>query len=431
MDMDTKRFPAKPGVYIMRDKSGVVLYIGKAKNLRRRVSSYLKKEDKERYQIKFLMDRVDDISYVTTANEKEALLLEYKLIKEHNPRYNIDLKDNKKFIRIRLSHHNFPSITVTRRIRQDGSRYFGPYTSAYASRGMLDQAVRFFRLRTCSDREFLNRVRPCIQYDIGRCTAPCVGLVSRKEYAAQVEDAEMFLKGRNSELIRALKEKMRSASASLDYEKAAGFRDLIKDIRLMLEKQRVMKAEEEAEDARPDTYEELSTAIKKKLHLRIRPQVIECVDISNIQGKAASGSIVSFVNGYPDKKRYRLFNITREGPPNDYAMMHEVLERRFSHPEWGIPDLLMVDGGRGQLSIACKVLQSLNIELPVVAIAKIGSSHRRSSDIARVFLPDRINQVKFRRGDRALLYMIKIRDEAHRFCISHHRKRHIKLSIDG
>ncbi|PIR17966.1 MAG: hypothetical protein COV46_01895 [Deltaproteobacteria bacterium CG11_big_fil_rev_8_21_14_0_20_49_13] len=424
----TGGFPTVPGVYIMKGDGGEVLYIGKAKNLRKRVQSYFKKEAVARPQIKFLMERVADISFIETKTEKEAFLLEHKLIQEHKPKYNIELKDNKTFARIKLTlSHKFPGVYITRRIKMDKDKYFGPYVSAKECREMLEELVKFFRIRICSDPFFANRSRPCIQYDIGRCTAPCVGLVSKEKYAEQVVDAELFLKGENKDLIGALKKKMGAASEVLDFEEAARIRDIVSGIRRSLEKQSVLTPAGDEKMPRLNIYESIALKLKKKLKLSKDPLVIECVDISNIQGNVASGSIVAFVEGRPEKKRYRLFNITRDETPNDYAMMHEVLERRFAHKEWGYPDLLLVDGGRGHLSMACKVLESIDVQdVPVAAIAKIKSSHKRSGDYARIFLPNRVNPVKFKKGESALLYMIRIRDEAHRFGISHYRRRHSK-----
>ena len=417
-------FPSSPGIYLMKDKNGAILYIGKAKDLKKRVASYFKKESKERYQIRFLMERVGSIDFVKTGGEKEAILLEYKLIQKHKPRYNIQLKDSKTFIRIKLSSHPYPAIYVTRKIKKDGATYFGPYTSAKTGREMADQAVKFFKIRTCSDSEFRNRSRPCIQYGMSRCTAPCVGYISRPDYSEQVRDAKMFLKGKNKGLLVRLKEEMNLASNAMKYEDAARKRDLISGIKKMLGKQKILKADEGVRpEESEDIYNVIGDRLKSALHLKDVPHVIECADISNVHGKFASGAVVCFVAGAPFKKRYRLFNITREGTPNDYAMMHEVLERRFRHAEWGVPDLLLVDGGRGQLAVASKVIKDLNIlNMAVAAIAKIEGSHRKGSDRARVFLPNRVNPIL------APLYLMKIRDEAHRFAIAHYRRRHLTHS---
>lgn len=428
-----QRLPSEPGVYIMKDAGGAVLYVGKAKNLRKRVASYFKRGSESRYQIKFLMEHVADISCIETKTEKEALLLEYKLIKEHLPKYNIALKDSKTFNRIKLStYHAFPGIMLTRQVKKDNSSYFGPYVSSLACRNMLEEAIKFFRIRTCSDREFANRVRPCIQYDIGRCTAPCVGYVSREEYARQIQDAVLFLKGKNKLLIRNLKEKMKEASSLMKYESAARFRDLISDIKDSLEKQTVARPEipdigEAVEDFGYSAL--IGEPLKRKLGLSMLPHFIECVDISNIQGSSPCGAIVTFVDGAPMKARYRLFNIYRTDVPNDYAMMMEVLERRFKHAEWGVPDLLLLDGGKGQLNIAVNVIRELNVQISVAAVAKISGSHKKSETFAHVFIPNRANPVKFKKGSPELLYLIRIRDEAHRFVIRHFRRRLSSISV--
>lgn len=411
----------------MKNAGGAVLYVGKAKNLRKRVASYFNREAKNRYQIKFLMEHVAGIDFIETKTEKEALLLEYKLIKEHLPKYNIDLKDNKTFIRIKLSsYHPFPGIMATRHVKKDGAIYFGPYVSSGACRNTLDEVIKFFRIRTCSDRELANRARSCIQHDIGRCTAPCVGYVATEEYSKQVNNAVLFLKGKNKELIRDIKKKMNELSADLKYEEAARLRDLITDIRKSLEKQSVTKPEI------PDTgktvedfgYSALiGEPLRRKLRLNVMPHFIECIDISNIQGKNPCGAIVTLVDGSPMKSRYRLFNIIGPETPNDYAMIYEVLERRFKHVEWDIPDLLLVDGGRGQLSIAMNVLRELNVHVSVAAVAKISGAHKKSEVFAQVYLPNRANPAKFKRGEPSLLYLIRIRNEAHRFVIGHFRKR--------
>ncbi len=189
-------FPRRPGVYLFRDASGAVLYVGKAKSLRDRVKSYFVAGRDDRPQIRFLLRRTADIDFIVTDTEKEALLLENTLIKEHRPRYNISLRDDKSYVSIRIGEeHGFPGISLTRRIRKDGARYFGPYDSGFAAREAVEAITRYFRVRSCTDTEFANRVRPCLKHDIGRCTAPCVGRVSNENYAAQVAQALMFLVG--------------------------------------------------------------------------------------------------------------------------------------------------------------------------------------------------------------------------------------------
>jgi len=422
----------------MKDASGRVLYIGKAKDLRGRVSAYFGREEKERYQVKFLMEKVASIEFETTKTEKEAILLEHKLIQKHKPRYNVAQKDDKTFVRLKLSvQHPYPALYVTRRVKKDNAAYFGPYVAGQKAREMADHAVKFFRLRTCSDIEFANRARPCIQYDIGRCTAPCVSYVSKEEYAVQVAEAVLFLKGVSRELLKHLKQKMSKASVKMEYEDARYYRDLIKGIKGLLERQRVVRPDEELTRGDQKTMlaeEELYMVIARKLSSKLRlkgdPMTIECVDVSNIQGTSASGAIVSFIAGRAAKNRYRLFNLFLEGKQDDYFMMKEVISRRFRHKDWDPPDLLLVDGGKGQLNIAVNVIQELGITgLEVAAVAKVEGSHRKGTDSAQVFLPNRVNPIKFRKGDEALLYLIRIRDEAHRFVIGHYRRRHAKKTF--
>jgi len=526
----------------MKDVKGVVLYVGKAIHLRNRVLSYFQKRakragKKERYQIDFLMRRVSEIEPIITTNESEALLLENTLIKKYQPRYNLFLKDDKSYpsLKINLSHP-CPGLFMTRNVVQDGSDYFGPYTSVSSLRETLDLLTKFFRLRTCSDHEFANRSRPCLKYDMGRCTAPCVGKVTPKEYKKQTEQVLTFLKGKGGLLLDSLKNEMKKASCDEQFEEAARLRDLIFYIQETLKEQKVVRHSgdhfdvigiyegakafsisilgvrngilnqhknilfqepvfqsndliesflfqyygkmkdvppkiivpillENADElgkmisTRIETFQKGEKAhwiqmacenarsqweLKKKwemdtetllgqlekiLFLPSLPHVIECVDISNLQGKEAVGVIIAFTDGKPDKQKYRRFKIRGEEKPNDYQMMQEVLTRRFQMAlsgvalekrKWLLPDLLLVDGGKGQLQIALKVLSDLGIHsVPVAAIAK----ERTKNDADKIYLPDRKNPVKLKAGAHELLYLMRIRDEAHRFAITYHRQR--------
>lgn len=400
----------------MKDAKGSVLYVGKAKNLRERLRAYFRKEEKGRYQIDFLMRRTKVIDYRICRSEQEALLLENNLIKKYQPRYNIHLKDDKSYASLKLNiRHPFPGLFVTRQIVKDGSLYFGPYPAAGALRQTLDLLTKHFQLRTCSDHEFANRSRPCLEYAIGRCSAPCVGKVSEENYAKQIEEARLFLEGREKELVRQLKERMKRASAEQAYEEAGRVRDLIFSIEETLAGQKAAVFAQEMEDPLED---KLLADLQTKLNLVLKPSVIECVDISNFQGKEAVGAMVCFAEGKPWKSRYRKFKIRLEEGPNDYAMMREVLSRRFKHPEWTLPDLLLVDGGKGHLQIAGKVLADLglhNLEAAAIAKAKKGET----SD--KIYIPGRKNPVGLRPGSKELLYLMRIRDEAHRFGIAYHR----------
>lgn len=540
LEQKIKSFPRRPGVYLFKDDKDEIIYIGKAKKLRDRVKNYFGLSRDERPQVQFLMKRVREIDYIVTDTEKEALLLENTLIKKHQPRYNISLKDDKTFLSIRLGvEHPFPGISVTRHPRKDGALYFGPYSSGLACREVTEEIVRYFKIRSCSDREFANRIRPCLLYDIGRCTGPCVGKVDSETYSRQVKEAIMFLEGKKKELTVIFKTRMKEASEKQHYEEAALYRDLVHGIEGMMEKQKVVThgagdsdvvglaydgksmaacvlniqkgtlsgkrveilgrasddesstlesfllqwyggfheipaeiflsrkiegtkalaeilserrgskvrivvpqkgdrlglvrlAADNAREAlrlRQDTTEAMINAlekIKSKLMLPHTPDLIECLDISNIQGRDAYGSLVTFVSGEPDKSQYRLYRIQTLKTPDDYGMMQEVLDRRFRghRPP---PDLLLIDGGKGQLNVAIKVLRDLGIEgVPVAAIAKGESKGRETDDI---YLPGRKNPLKFRKGSKELLLLMRIRDEAHRFGIKAHRNRRIKELI--
>lgn len=535
-------FPQTPGVYLMKGADGKIIYVGKAKSLKSRVKSYFLKEGDGRYQIQFLMRRVLDIDYLVTQNEKEALLLENSLIKKHRPRYNIFLKDDKSYVSLRVNiKHDFPRIFVTRKIRRDGSLYFGPYSSAEACRETVELLQRYFKLRTCSDSEIINRTRPCMEFQIKRCTAPCVGMVSKDEYRnQQVEPVRLFLEGKDRDLVRQIEAKMDAAAEAEDFEQAAHWRDLLQSMEATLEKQRVVKhgglhqdiiylyTENEKgiaevmhvrngslvesrgypvsgpeEDAvllenflnqyyqaavfipdeilipspieSQEALEELLTEkkgkkvsilipqkgekkglmalaeknaraqfdrqVKKeyavqeslqllqdKLELPRFPRRMECYDISNISGKFATGSRVVFIDGVPDKNHYRQYKIRMENEPNDYAMMHEVLGRRLSN-EGDLPDLLVVDGGKGQLNIAIQLMKDLEVvDVPVIGVAKGQGPGARSKGLweekkeEEIYLPGRKNPVILKRGSPELMMLQRLRDEAHRFAVKYHRK---------
>ncbi|MBN1282767.1 MAG: excinuclease ABC subunit UvrC [Proteobacteria bacterium] len=561
-----KSFPRKPGVYLFKDKAGDVIYVGKAKRLRDRVASYFRDEPARiasraayaaagearvaggRPQLKFLLKRTGDIDFIVTDTEKEALLLENTLIKRHRPRYNVNLKDDKTYVSIRIgTEHPSPGISLTRRPTKDGASYFGPYDSSLAAREAVEQIVRYFLIRTCSDRTFANRIRPCLKYDIGRCSGPCAGKASAEEYARRVDEAVMFLSGRSAELLRILEGEMAEASEGMRYEEAGRFRDAIEMLRTVIEKQSVVrhaggdhdavgiarqgaraaicvlkvrkgaltgrrsfmagdpasgdaKAVEEfllqhyaesseippkifvhampegaravegilserrsgrvrisspargemrrlvalartnarealALKARSRGAAEILERIGRALKLGNVPEAIECVDISNLSGREAVGSIVHFSCGEPDKSRYRIYNIQTLDTPDDYAMMHEVISRRFradvslrgADRERTPPDLMLVDGGKGQLAIAQRALAENGAGVPVAAIAK----GEKKGHADRVFIPGRKNPINFRRGSKELLLLMRIRDEAHRFGVNAHRRKRSKAALGG
>lgn len=539
------KFPKKPGVYLFKDNKGEVIYVGKAKSLKVRVGSYFKKPKEKGAKVEFLLRRAKDIDFIVTDNEKEALLLENNLIKKYKPRYNIQLKDDKTYVSIRIGlDHEFPGISILRRVLKDGAAYFGPFTSSVAARHTVDQVIRSFRIRSCRDTEFSNRVRPCLEFDLGRCRAPCVGKVSKKDYKECIEEALLFLKGESKELIQKLTRKMNDASLDTNYEEAGHLRDLIGNIKDTLTRQKVVmhgggdqdaigferegdlvalcilmvksgvlldrrvsaKSGVYGEDdrilesfilehyvagqeippkiilsqdlegrqalasilsdrrgkkvklivpkrgtdleivelalsnakqaiktraAESKDVEEILMLLQKKLGLAYKPETIECLDITNLMGKEAYGSLVVFVRGRPEKNRYRLYGIKTLKTPDDYAMMHEVLERRYakikSDAKFEEPDLLLIDGGKGQLNVARKVLDDLGFkDLPVASIAK--AKEKEEED--KVYIVGRKNPLTFKKGNPALLLMKRIRDEAHRFGITRHRRRRVREFFD-
>jgi excinuclease ABC subunit C len=538
--------PTRPGVYLMRDKAKKVIYVGKAKDLRVRVRAYFNHPD-ERSQVQFLVRRIMDFETLVTGNEKEALILENNLIKQYKPRYNIRLKDDKSYLSIKVTTaHPWPRVFATRKIVKDGSRYFGPFASAVAARETIDIIEKHFLLRNCTEHNFRNRSRPCLQYQIKRCLAPCVLPVSQEEYREQVRQAVLFIEGRQQELLAELRQKMREKSAALEFEGAAKIRDQIQAVEKTLEKQRMVShwgsdqdifgiyreggfievqillvrqgkltgnqsyslADLEFPDAevmgelvtqyyqgnrfvpdeillpvalddrevreeylgerkgkkvaifapqRGDKRQLVEMAIdnarqsfserhdqekaREKMllelqsHLRLKqyPQRIECFDISTIHGAHAVGSMVTFINGEPDRNHYRHYRIRSIDPStggDDFGMMLEVLKRRFARgkEQADLPDLVVVDGGKGQLAMALAAMREVGVTgVDVVGLAKMRvHSAPRSSAIERseerVFLPGQSNPVILRRNSNALFLLQRVRDEAHRFAITYHKK---------
>lgn len=535
-------FPTTPGVYLMHDAAGAVLYVGKARNLRQRVRSYFGNTD-SRPQVRFLMARVAEIRFTVTDTEKEALLLENTLIKQHQPRYNLNLKDDKTFFSLRIDlRERFPRFTVVRKVSRDGARYFGPYASASAAREVLKQLQRMFPLRHYPLKSCMNRPRPCLYHQIGQCSAPCHHLISPEQYGSLVEGAILFLEGRSKDLTTGFRQQMKTAAEAQRYEEAARWRDLLQAIDTTLERQKVVSqggdsdivglarqyerlavallfirggsltgstvlhGTGELEDADalaafiqryydaersiPDALllpraledqdalaewlsdqkgkrvrlsvprrgeklelvglatrnaqaalqeagaaargiEQTLEELRQKLALPALPRRIECYDISNLQGRHSVGSGVVFLDGAPDKQQYRRYRIRSVEGQDDFAMLQEVFTRRFSPQKieaWGLPDLVVVDGGIGQLNSVLAIFDSLGLreQVPVVALAKsrvIGDGKdtavERSEE--RVFLPGRRNPVKLRQDGAAIRLLAAIRDEAHRFAITYHR----------
>jgi len=524
--------PRAPGVYLMKDGDDRVLYVGKARNLHARVRAYFGGTD-ERAMIPFLVSRVRTVDFIVTATEKEALILENTLIKEHRPRYNVNFRDDKSYYHLRIDlAQPFPRFELVRRPRKDGATCFGPYPSSAAARETLRFLQSLFPLRTCRDREMKTRRRPCLEHQIRRCLAPCAGLVEEAAYRELVRDAVAFMEGRENALIADLKSRMAQAAENLQFEAAAALRDRMAAIAATLEKQRMVSlsggnqdifgvyreggltqicclfvrqgkllgqkdfallklggptqallsslikqyydgaadlpetilvpemledqaviaewltdkrgrkvgikvarrgqggdllkmARLNAENAfrraslSADGTGEALQLLMEKLMLNRLPERMECFDISNLGGRWAVGAMVTFLAGAAWKTGYRRFRIRTVAGADDYGMLYEVLHRRY-HKRERLPDLIVVDGGKGQLGVALSVLKDLGIE----GVAAIGLAKEREDARAfdRVYLPRRKDPVPLYRWPAAQLLLERIRDEAHRFAVSYHRK---------
>ncbi len=535
--------PRSPGAYLMKDAQGKIIYVGKANDLKSRIGSYFTGKD-TRPMAPFLMSRVKDIEFLTTATPKEALILENNLIKQYRPRYNVILRDDKTYYHLTIDPaEKFPRLQLVRKRQNNTALYFGPYPSGLSAKETLRFVQQVFPLRSCRNRDFKLRPRPCLEYQIGRCFAPCKGLIDEPSYRKLVENTVSFLQGRRRSLITEIKTQMQEAAQNLNYEEAARLRDRIGALEHALEKQNVDWAGTMDQDVfgvyvREDVHqicilfvragkllgsksfvpvkikmelaeiisscltqyydrganipdeiiipcplpdeaaiaewvtdkkekkvaltipargtknalldmavanarsiwesgqkkEEQKTAamkiLQEKLSLAKLPRRIECYDISNIGGRNAVGSMVVLQDGEPEKASYRRFRIKSVSGSDDYAMMHEVLSRRFAHGE-NLPDLVVVDGGKGQLNVALSVLKDLKIKLDVIGLAKeertiissrgvIRKKNRKSED--RVYLPRRKDAVYLSASPQALRMLQLVRDEAHRFALGYYHQ---------
>ena len=331
------KVPDTSGVYLMKDKAGHVIYVGKAKSLKKRLNTYLGKDLDTKTVM--LMANVRDIEYRLSPTESLALLLEASLIHKYHPRYNISLRDDKSFPMVKITNEKFPAVCITRKKENDGARYLGPYTSAGLLREALKIIRRYFPYRSCKELP----AKACIYYRIGLSPAPCIGKISRREYARTIKNITMLLGGRAEALMKKLIRQMKQRSRAQRYEEAAQIRDQITALGALGETH-----------AGPGNQEELEE-LKKLLHLEKLPQRIEAFDISNIRGQEATGSMVSFYRGIPDKNNYRRFKIKTVRGIDDYQMLAEVVHRRYrrlKEENLPLPDLILIDGGRGHLSTA-------------------------------------------------------------------------------
>jgi excinuclease ABC subunit C len=408
-----KSLPAKPGVYLFRDRHGVILYVGKAKSLRKRVASYFTKSQDIKTSI--LLHRLHDIDYVITGSELDALILEDELIKKYKPRYNIAWRDDKSYPLLKLTvNEKWPRLFLVRRDAKDGALYFGRFQG-----GMVREAVRLvkklFPIRWCKESPLKMRQQPCLYYRIGSCSGPCVGKISHEGYLALVQAIISLLEGKMDKALDTLRQEMGKASAGQEYERAAYLRDRIKILQKMVEGKELTRT---PAPRRLVEVEEL----KKKLGLPKDPMRIEAFDVSNIRGTNIVGSMVTFFGGLPLKNDYRKFKIrSLTKKPNDVAAIYEVVKRRYTGmlaKKLPLPDLIMVDGGIAQVNSGKAALLLAKIKaIPIIGLAK------REEEI---FFPQAKKPLSLAKGSAALKLLQRIRDEAHRFAITYHRAKRSK-----
>lgn len=515
-----KDIPPKPGIYQFKDNKNIILYIGKAKNLRKRVSNYFQKKDHDE-KTKELVKRIRKLDYIITGNEVEALVLENNLIKKHQPKYNIDLKDSKKYAYIRITDEDFPRLETARTKLKKG-KYFGPFVSGSSRHYILKLLRKNFHIRTCRRMP----KKPCLRFHIKMCKAPCTKNISKEDYNKNIESVELVLKGKTEEIIKKLKKQMKSHSKNLEFEKALELRNQIDAINWLSEKQNmerqkkynegiinftikdnkvylmmfsihkgILENKQEFEfDYNPFFLEEfivqyysenhvpksiilpkkINDSIKKfleerrktkisletpkigekkklleliktnidysffadtaaledlktKLRLNDLPRIIECFDISHISGTSTVASMVQFRNARPDKSNYRRYRIRTVKGIDDFRSIAEVVRRRYSRlkeENKEMPDLIVIDGGKGQLSAALDELRKLNIRIPLISLAK---------KLEEIFVPGRRLPISLDSKTQALKLLQRTRDEAHRFAITYNRllRKKEQLNQDG
>lgn len=532
-------FPRTSGVYIMKGGDGSPLYVGKAKDLRNRVAAYFRAESgRERRQVPFLVKEVDSVDYVVTGSESEALFVENSLIKRHQPKYNVLLKDDKTFSSLRLSvGEKFPRLSRTRRVKDDGAVYFGPFASGKFLKQTIRLVHRLFPLRDCTQSKFeRHSVRPCLNYFMKLCSGPCAGKISEPDYAELVESATVFLRGEKKKLARTVRDMMERASNEGRYENAAWYRDQLRSLgenaeidkieassfedadavgfhgdsgryeftvllfrggsvvdkldfsvksfhadekealreflgrfyfscghvpkRILLpvgirdagayaewlsEKRgkkvymeiprRGAKSElvnlaiknaaasfsRKAEEKARETS--LLESVRKSIGLKRVPYVIECFDISNIQGNQTVAALVRFRDAKPERSRYRRYKITAVTGQDDFRSMYEVVCRRSlraAEDNWELPDLMLIDGGKGQLNAALKALRDCGVEeeVDVISIAKTEGRY----GIDRIFVPGKKDPYVLSNNKKGIYFLMRVRDEAHRFAVTYHRE---------
>jgi len=506
--IDVKSLPISSGCYLFKDESGKIIYIGKAKNIKKRVKSYFQKDNLDS-KTQNLVKNIDSVDIIATDNEFEALILENNLVKKHQPKFNIDLKDAKSFAYIQLTKEEFPRVLLVRR-RIGIGKYYGPFVSAHERDYILHFLRKTFALRTCKKMP----KKPCLRYHIKICDAPCIGLITKEYYARKIDNVKLVLSGKSNKLLKKLDGEMNSASEMLDFEKALMLRNQIASLEHLNEKQKMQRQKKYNEDilnyvikdgkvylilfnifkgtlvnknefvfdfhnefleefivryysensipkeiilpksVSDSVIEFLSQKkkskvktlvpkhgekkqllslvlkniditffsdtkkieeLKKKLNLHETPTVIECFDISHLSGTSTVGSMVQFRNGKPDKNNYRRFKIRTVEGIDDFSAISEIIRRRYTrlkkyNEEY--PNIIVIDGGKGQLSAALKELDKLELKIPIISIAK---------QFEEIYLPGMSDPICLAKKEKALQFIQEIRDEAHRFAIKYNR----------
>ncbi len=414
-----RQFPRRPGVYLMKDRQGRVIYVGKAKDLRARASTYFLPAAAQDRRTADLVREIWDIDFLEAQSEVDALLMEARLIKDIQPRFNVELKDDKTYPYLEITtREDFPRVRFTREPQPRGSKLYGPFASAKALRGAIQVLQRIFKFRTCEldIREEDPRwkwFRPCLLASIGQCTAPCNLRISKEEYRRDIQRLRMFLEGKREQLLRQMRQQMQQAAGRLDFETAARIRDEIRMLET-LDQRGELETHVQPEVFYIDPKKGLR-GLRRVLHLEKEPRVIEGVDIAHLSGTDMVASLVQFIDGLPFKPGYRRYRIRTVDQVDDFAAIAEVVFRRFrrlKEQEEVFPDLLLIDGGSGQLSAALKALKELGCSVPVVALAK------RQEEL---YLPGQTQPVKLSRHSFALRLLQYVRDEAHRFAQHYHR----------
>lgn len=434
--MDLSHLPKGPGVYLMRDAAGTVIYVGKAKDLRARVAQYFQKNPGDRrWKIPNLVALIRRIDYVASASEREALLTERQLIHRLQPFFNAMWKDSKSYPYIEITNEDFPRLFFTRRRLRDGGLYFGPFPKVEPLRKLIGYLTRikFINLRFCRWKFSLaeplaeKKIKACLYYHTGQCTAPCAGRISREDYQALARRVADFLKGDYAKLRREFERKMRKASAALAFEEAASYRDFLNAFGHMEERVLVGQLEPDFMDKAVGRTGAV-TALKEALGLARPPAHIECFDTSSLFGRHAVGSSVCFVNGERHSAHYRHYRIKFEnaaGGSDDFAMIEEIVGRRLAQIKRRgeeLPDLLVIDGGPGQLAAAMKAMAAAKLKIPLISLAK---------RLEEIHSPLRARPLQLDRAHPGLRLLQSLRDEAHRFGITYHRKLRGKSELEG